>query len=424
VAIFSADRLAEVLRFLPSELIGSEGTVFAAVDEVVSGRFGFSVSGIDHWGFFVGYDEDVMAIFGRGTTSGTVTAPVAFRYRGMDVYRYEPTRRREEPLFAVVTPDTFAVGSTEAITGMLDTALGHTHSVAATPWAQALISDRDPSAAVLILANEGVAEEVGEIRAFLEDVSLGGLSWSVSATATRFSLVMGSDSEASLAAAGLNLLLPEVQSNIAAMEEGLRGEMEGVLEEIGMLSLLRLVDQLISEQTSVTASGPVLRLELTGDPAIAWIGLVGLPAALSFQSYTTRARTTEATMNVRRLYDSSVSYYDNDHTNARGDIISAQFPASVPLTPAQIPCGEQVEPSQSHWGAATWESLNFAVSDPHYYSYQYDSSGTRIGATFTASAFGDLDCDGIYSTFVRVGEVVPGNEVRGGAGLYQWNELE
>jgi hypothetical protein len=148
----------------------------------------------------------------------------------------------------------------------------------------------------------------------------------------------------------------------------------------------------------------------------------GVTAGL--RSYVSPRQTDEATMNVRRLYDSSVSYYDSDHVTPWGAIVPAQFPASVPLTPAQIPCGEQVEPSQSHWGAATWESLNFAVSDPHYYSYQYDSSGTRVGATFTASAFGDLDCDGIYSTFVRVGEVARGNEIRGGAGLYQWNELE
>ena len=64
------------------------------------------------------------------------------------------------------------------------------------------------------------------------------------------------------------------------------------------------------------------------------------------------------------------------------------------------------------------------MSDPQYYAYQYDSAGTQIGSTFTASAFGNLDDDTIYSTFVRVGSVVAGNEVRGGAGLYQQNELE
>ena len=134
--------------------------------------------------------------------------------------------------------------------------------------------------------------------------------------------------------------------------------------------------------------------------------------------------TSEATMNVRKLFDSSISYYDADHADAQGNIIDPQFPRSVPMTPPTIPCGEAVQPSQEWWSDGTWESLNFAVSDPQYYSYQYDSSGSRIGSTFTASAFGDLDCDGVISTFVRVGEVLEGNEIRGGAGLYMHNELE
>ena len=139
---------------------------------------------------------------------------------------------------------------------------------------------------------------------------------------------------------------------------------------------------------------------------------------------TRRAQTTEATMNVRRLFDGAVVYYDSDHVTAIGDILPPQFPASAPLTPPVIPCGQAAQPDPSAWDHPTWEALHFRVGDPHIYSYQFDSTGLRVGAQFTASAFGDLDCDGVISTFVRVGTVMPGNEIRGGAGLYVQQELE
>jgi type IV pilus assembly protein PilA len=158
---------------------------------------------------------------------------------------------------------------------------------------------------------------------------------------------------------------------------------------------------------------------------VAIIGILAAVAIPAFLKYIKRAKTTEATMNIRRLYDSSVSYYDNDHTTSSGSIVSAQFPTNQDVTPALSSIGNvKRDPSQGDWDSGTWEALNFAVSDPHFYAYQYNSNGTRIGATFTASAFGNLDGDGVYSTFVRVGSVVAGNEIRGGAGLYQQNELE
>lgn len=106
-----------------------------------------------------------------------------------------------------------------------------------------------------------------------------------------------------------------------------------------------------------------------------------------------------------------------------GEIVPAQFPASVPRTPAEVPCGDKVAPDYRQWEHPTWQALNFSVSDPHYYSYQFDSAGAMDNGSFTASAFGDLDCDGIYSTFVRTG-VVENGRVRGGAGLFQMDELE
>lgn len=159
---------------------------------------------------------------------------------------------------------------------------------------------------------------------------------------------------------------------------------------------------------------------------VAIIGILAAVAIPAFLKYIKRSKTSEAQMNVRKLFDSSVSYFDTDHTTPTGQIVAAQFPVAAGPEPALSDIGSdkfQTDPTVN-WLSATWQALNFAVSDPLYYAYQYDSAGSGIGASFLASAFGNLDDDATYSTFVRVGSVDAGHEVRGGAGLYQQNELE
>jgi len=55
------------------------------------------------------------------------------------------------------------------------------------------------------------------------------------------------------------------------------------------------------------------------------------------------------------------------------------------------------------WDNPSWQALTFAISDPHYYSYEYTSDGTGTNAQFTARANGNLDGDGTLSTFERAG---------------------
>jgi len=111
---------------------------------------------------------------------------------------------------------------------------------------------------------------------------------------------------------------------------------------------------------------------------VAIIGVLAAVAIPAFQQYIKRAKTIEATMNLRRMFDSSVSYLDFT-SNARGEIVPPQFPTSTPVSP---PIGNasnsKIEPSQTFWEGDTWNALNFQIGDPHYYVYQYDSSGTTL----------------------------------------------
>jgi hypothetical protein len=92
---------------------------------------------------------------------------------------------------------------------------------------------------------------------------------------------------------------------------------------------------------------------------------------------------------------------------------------SSPATPAKGACcgqpGDQCNPQRyaEAWMTPAWSALNFSQDDPFRFSYEFVSAGVGKDAIFTVSAYGDLDCDGDYSTFLRAGRIDANNNVIG-----------
>jgi hypothetical protein len=136
------------------------------------------------------------------------------------------------------------------------------------------------------------------------------------------------------------------------------------------------------------------------------VGLLTAIAVPAFLQYIRRAKESEAEAKVSELSDSAEGYY---HEFGR-------LPESTPLTPARRCCehpGGRCPADPADWSHPTWQALNFAISDLFFYQYQFVSDGT----SFTARAVGDLDCDGIMSTFERVGTVRPGGAIQVGSDI-------
>ena len=135
---------------------------------------------------------------------------------------------------------------------------------------------------------------------------------------------------------------------------------------------------------------------------VAILGILAAVAIPAFVRYIRRAKTTEAVDKLAYMYRMSSTYVTGERSTrgtGAGAILAPQFPASQTMTPAAIPAGTRVIDPAGTWNLDTWEALSFSISDPHYYAYQYDSSGTASNAAFTARAVGDLDGDGTTSTF-------------------------
>lgn len=88
---------------------------------------------------------------------------------------------------------------------------------------------------------------------------------------------------------------------------------------------------------------------------------------------------------------------------AAGRPVESAYPASAPLTPANVPKGELVVDPPGTWDHPTWRLLDFHIDEPHAFSFAFESENGPDGARFRATARGDLDGDGNLSTFVVSG---------------------
>lgn len=159
---------------------------------------------------------------------------------------------------------------------------------------------------------------------------------------------------------------------------------------------------------------------------VAILGILAAVAIPAFVRYLRRSKTTEAVDKLAYLFRQSSVYITAERVGRGmgGAVLAVQFPSTQALTPATVPAGVRTLTPAASWDTPTWQALSFAISDPHYYAYAYDSAGTGTSAQFTARAVGDLDGDGVTSTFERAGMLNAQREVQGSQGIYMERELE
>lgn len=86
------------------------------------------------------------------------------------------------------------------------------------------------------------------------------------------------------------------------------------------------------------------------------------------------------------------------------------YPETVPLTPAEVPKGVQKLDPPGTWDHPTWRRLQFSWDVEHAFSFAFESQAQPGQAHFRAVAHGDLDGDGLLSTFEVHGATQDGGE--------------
>ena len=162
-------------------------------------------------------------------------------------------------------------------------------------------------------------------------------------------------------------------------------------------------------RTAKRLSGVLLLLALLMHPGVALADGWVEPVAVFPES--------EVLLNLRKLADSSVAYFQQERSDRNGTPLPRSFPTSAARTPLTRPAcqgGRPIRtwPTGKEFASETWQKLNFSVDDPFYFQYEYTSSGTGSKARFTARAVIDWDCNGIEAVFERTGYVDGAGNVR------------
>ena len=156
---------------------------------------------------------------------------------------------------------------------------------------------------------------------------------------------------------------------------------------------------------------------------VAIVGILSVLAAYGVRKYVANAKTAEARNGLGRIANAAVIAYE--HENMSGATLTpgttAGFSrtlcksasATVPGTIAQV-SGQKYQSSSADWnvdaaGNSGFACLHFTIDQPQYYMYGYTTTGSAtIGDSFAAVANGDLNGDGLSSTFQLSGAIGSG----------------
>jgi type IV pilus assembly protein PilA len=193
---------------------------------------------------------------------------------------------------------------------------------------------------------------------------------------------------------------------------------------------------------------------------VAIIGILAAVAIPAFMKNARKAKTTEATTNIKKIAEGASSYYHEEMIASGTAVpIQRQFPGPAgalaaagdtePAIPGGHPCCavagiSKCQPAPTLWTDPLWQQLKFSMDDPHYYAYMYDhdqvatpANGVALMATsitlgdgstpteyFVADAIGDLNCDGTFSTFETFGGLDTAGSVSLSAGHSESSPVE
>jgi len=152
---------------------------------------------------------------------------------------------------------------------------------------------------------------------------------------------------------------------------------------------------------------------------VAIIGVLAALAIYGVRKYLTNAKSAEARTAIGRIAKDAQVAYEREHMASEVLDMKGTVDIAHELCPQGVPVPDDIEKVSNkkyqsdpgEWNGAGWSCLKFSMTDPQYFMYEYAviQGGGGDGAEFEARAHGDLDGDGVQSTFGMRGKVQTGS---------------
>jgi type IV pilus assembly protein PilA len=159
---------------------------------------------------------------------------------------------------------------------------------------------------------------------------------------------------------------------------------------------------------------------------VAIIGILAALAIYGVKHYITNAKTAEARNSIGQMGKDAITAYSREgmaatvlalgNSTAVSNRLCSSSSHTVPAALSSV-AAKKYQSSPSEWSEGTsdtsqydgWNCVKFSMNDPQYYMYGYTGPATASAgadqAVFTCTAQGDLDGDGVPSTFSIGGKV-------------------
>lgn len=145
---------------------------------------------------------------------------------------------------------------------------------------------------------------------------------------------------------------------------------------------------------------------------VAIVGVLAVLAIYGVRKYIANAKTTEARNSLGQISKDAAAAFEKETSTST--IVAAGASSSMlrllcpttTIVPVAVPAAAKYQSAKTDWTTAGWSCLKFSMEQPQYYQYQYVATNqTATAGAYSAEARGDLNGDGVLSTFTIAGSV-------------------
>lgn len=152
---------------------------------------------------------------------------------------------------------------------------------------------------------------------------------------------------------------------------------------------------------------------------VAIVGILAVLAIYGVRKYLANAKTAEARNSLGQMGKDAATAFERESmpgtilgigtSAALSRQLCGGASATVPGSLVSVK-GAKYQSDSAEWnvdaaGNSGFACLKFSMDAPQYYMYGYSGGGGSAGAAFAATANGDLNGDGVPSTFQIIGSV-------------------